>query len=477
MFFKKIKIYIVLFCIFMPSVLWAEQPKIHVYINKQTISMDDDFIIYVEAPSSLKTDDITLPVLDNFIILKGDKYNKAITHPVFKIITVYRYLLEPLSEGDFLIPSFTANMNGKKIKSNTNSIRVNEAPLSYKNYEQEKNYTIKDIDLIKEDFKFNITSDKKTIHQGEQVVVNFDFIRPAGVSITDLQYNYSELSTCIKEILPADIHDSVLMQNKTLYKKELSLMALFPQQAIPIEIKEASVSFTIVLLDEENDKYVPQRITIAGNDIKIDVDPVSPSAASVNYMGIAEEMYFDIQHNKSNILINESVDIVLNIIAKGLLQKQEIMFTRNPSDFEEFLISDIIETAVDDDGKIISKRNIRKKIIPRKAGFFDFSKTEISYFSPLESKFITLEMPPFSLTVKEKKQNYADEQKNNLHVRKQKTSTMFLTPIELGIALVCVFFIIFFIIVSFKLLLRPRSSKERRSNPIQKSGQNKHRRL
>lgn len=487
--FKKLKKFFILLLLLKSFPVLAQDVSLKAYLDKETISLDENVILFVEA-HNLKTDtnDITPPLLENFMIIKADSYYKFIKASVendSSIIKVFRFLLEPLKEGDFKIEPFVLNIDNEKVKTNSTFIEIQKSVIE-QDMLQEFTYTTSQRDKIQKDFKLITSLSSNTIYQGQQIIIAFEFIRPVSVNINSLKYTYPSFKNFLVEPLPSKIKPEVFYQDNMLYKKECIFFALFPVSSGTYYLDPVSIDFNIMFYDENIDNYSYEKIKLFSQDHTFNVLPLPEKENIRNMVGICDNFTINLTCSNEKISLDQSTTVTIEITGHGLLEKKEFNLLTTNEIFEESLIADEMQTAVDEKNNIFTKRIIKKKLIPRQYGILKVDNIFATYFSPWLKEYKQVRLPDISINVVNNKLPQMPEKKVAIKTHKYplkdiKTKFTVLpakmkNPLTIILLIVSgLLFIILLFLVRKKIQYRKKIKEQR--NPIQRSGRNKHRRL
>lgn len=455
-----LKTLILIICIlgFNPHPISAkEDVSLKIYTNKNTLSLDENFIIYVEV-RGLTNKDFKLqnPLLEKFILTKADRHNKFIEkeNSSGEIVTLFRYLTEPIQEGPFLIGPFSLKHDDILIKSNKCLVNITPAPFDYKSYDRDITYLTSDESKIQQDFKIQTNLSKTILYEGEPLKVDFIFTSLKGADIKNFKLIPASLNNFIKEKIPSDIAPVSFRKNNKVFNKRQESFIVIPQKKDNNIIEAAKAKFDIMLYDDLNNDYVLKEISLKSEPVDIKIKPLPPIKKDYHLLGVLEDVKIQISTSKNKIKINESFSITTSITARGFMQKHTIPAITDNQSFEVFLTEDKITYALDDKNNFISVRKISHKIIPKETGSFKLQSAKLTYFSKLKETYIKLPSIDFDILIKDSiksaklkakkiiKQTIEKKEQQQKH--RQKNKLLKYAPLSIGatIALLLIFLII-----------------------------------
>lgn len=488
--FYPLKIFFILMVLLKTFFIYAEQVSLKATLDKSTITLEENIVLSVEVFDSDKSPDaLILPLLENFLIVKGDRYQKFtqgddVNFP--QITTIFRYLLEPLKSGEFTIEPFILKIGDEKIYSNKLDLTVKKAPLSYTNYDKAVTYTVKDTERLHRDFTLSANASDVSVYKGQPFTVSFEFVRPVGADINNLKYDYPLFENFLKEAAPPKIAPDIFIKEDTAYQKETISFTLSPLTTGVFSLEPAKINFGIMLYNQETKDYEFKKIDLSSKTQEIEVLPLPKKDDLTNMLGVSNNVTIDMYATKTEIALGEETQVAVKITGDGFWQSRDFAICSDNETFFESLISDEIKTAVDKKGKIFSIRTIKKELKAKASGSFEFNDIVAVYFSPVLEKYITLNLFPLEVNVKPKEAKSSPQKhsktlnaaykikdiKKEINSIKHKGANVYKYLVS-GILLLL---LLVFALTVFRKKQQAKT-QEKQANPIQRSGRNRHPRL
>ncbi len=332
----------------------------------------------------------------------------------------YTFILEAEKEGEFTIPAATITAEGKRITSNSVSIRVlpddGSSPSSHSgNTVSRPNSSRTD---ISDDDLFIVASLNKTkVYEQEAVLLTYKVY--TNVNLLDLSSPMPDLKDFhTQEIeLPKQKTFELDRYNGRNYQSLVwRQFVLFPQKSGKIEIPSLDFETLVAVQTRRNmdpfemmfnggPSYVEVRKKVKTNKLVLDVQSL-PAGKPVAYSGGVGTFSISSQLNRSEFKTNEEFTLKITVKGSGnlkLIGTPEIDF---PSDFYVF------DPIINNDIKLRSNGFTGEKvyeyiITPKTSGIQTIPAARMSYFDTTTGEYRTIETESYTIDVQKGKDTQA----------------------------------------------------------------------
>ena len=324
----------------------------------------------------------------------------------------YTYIVAATKGGSFTIPAAHVVVDGKKIASNTLTIKVSgSASGSGSNSRQRSD----DGEEVREmgsrisgsDLFIKVSANKKRVYEQEPILLTYKVYTL--VQLTQLRGDMPDLkSFYTQEVdLPQQKSFSIETVNGRPYRTcTWSQYVMFPQTTGKLQIPAITFEGIVVQQNRNVDPFeaffnggsgyveVKKKIEAPGIDIQVDPLPQRPATFSG---GVGK---FNISAQLNNTETKANDPITLRVIVSGTgnlkLIKQPVITL--PKDFDKY------EPKVTDQTKLTSAGLEGSKIydiliVPRHQGKYDIPPVEFTYFDTATKRYETIKSESFHLDV------------------------------------------------------------------------------
>ncbi len=345
------------------------------------------------------------------------------------------YVLVAKQKGTFTIMPASVTINGQIVKSNSLTIQVVEPSQAEKMARAEENQAEKDLNskamgYIKNKLFLRLSTSKKDVYQGEQIVAEYRlFIH------RDLERSVSQTSTPKVPILSGFFSEEVEVKDPVpstevingepyrciLIKKVI----LMPQKSGKLTIDPLKMDFKVrVSVNAPKQKkkkksnspffddpfedffddpffsrnsYRDFEYTASSGSETINVRPL-PANPPVSFNGAVGKFELIANLNKTNTRTNEPVTLKLKISGSGNLKLIEPLDLKIPPDIESFEPKTIDDISMSTNG-ISGSKSFEYLLIPRYPGSYTIGPIEFTYFDLDRKQYVTVKSAAFNLIV------------------------------------------------------------------------------
>lgn len=415
-----------------PMTLRAQDdPKLTVSSKKQVV-VGERFQVVFEANAEGKG--FSAPSFDGFTVVGGpftsssssfSMVNGSMSHTVKN---TYTYALQAYKEGTFRIGSASLTVKGNKISSEPFDIQVLPDDGSYattssggtSSGSNQGSQNTNDPQVSGKDLFLKVLPTKKAAYVGEQIVLTYKLYTKVPVSSLQVDKMPSYAGFWTKDI--SDNNNGSLRQSSEYVNgmeytvAEIQKIIVVPQRSGKLNIDPMSIECIAQIRTESNRRQSNDPFDIFFNDpffnrnianvkkelstsaLTIDVKNLPENGKPVSFAGAVGNYNFKSDIDKTELRTNEAFTLTLTVSGAGnieLLQMPEPVF---PPDFEVY------------DPKITTSPNITAQglsgtkkaeylVIPRRAGSFNLSPVEFSFFNPANGTYTTLNSDSYAVHV------------------------------------------------------------------------------
>lgn len=322
--------------------------------------------------------------------------------------TTYTYVLRPTGTGKFNIPTATAKVKGKEIRSESKTIEVAAAgAASSRPQTQQGNASrSQQTGVADEDIFMTLELSRTNVVVGEPITATlklYQRVNVAGfenVSFPDFNGFWSqeiEAPTNIefsREVYEGQIYNSALLRKFILIPQQQGAVKINPAEMVClVNIRVASAGNSI--FDGFFDDYRTIRKRVATKPLTVNVSPL-PAGAPASFGGGVGTFEISAKLSKDTLKTHEAGSLLVTVTGKGnvsLLEAPKVSF---PPDMEVYdtKVSDRI-----DKGGLNGVRYYEFPFIPRSYGDFVIEPIKYSYYDVNTKRYVTLETPAIPLTV------------------------------------------------------------------------------
>lgn len=387
------------------------------------VSGDQVRLVFTVNSQDIK--DFRAPSIKGFDVLMGPSRSQQSSIQIINgkrtssSSTAFTYILMAGNPGTYTIPSASVEVNGKKVFSNTLTIKVlpqdqpskgggNGSGSSSRSQAAGSRITANDLFIT-------ATASKTTVHEQEAILLTYKVY-----TLVNLRQLYGKMP----DLKGFHTQEVELPQQKTFtlehYKGRnynttiWSQYVLFPQQTGKLEIPSITFDGVIAQQTASDDPfdaffngggYVEVKKKITTPRLVINVQPLPAKPAG--FSGAVGEFKLASSINATDVKTNDAVTIKLTLTGTGnmkLISTPDIKF---PQDFE------VYDPKVTDNYKLTNSglagtKTFEYLAIPRHAGNFTIPAVEFTYFDLKSNSYKTLKTEAYDLKVA-KGQGNADQ--------------------------------------------------------------------
>ena len=382
------------------------------------VAADEQFNVTFIIEGENSPSDFTWSAGNDFQVLWGPQSGHSVSTRIINgqrsrsEQSTYTYVLMPKAIGKFAIPTATAKVKGKEIKSVSKTIEVAAAGAASSRQQgqqgQSQGQTAQrqQTGVSDEDIFLTLELSRRNVVVGEPITATlklYQRVNVAGfenVTFPDFNGFWSqeiEAPTNIeftREVYEGQIYNSALLRKFILIPQQQGAVKITPADLVClVNVRVASVGNSI--FDGFFDDYRTIRKRVTSQEVTVNVSPL-PSGAPASFAGGVGHFEISASLSKDVLKTHEAGSLVVTVTGTGnvsLLEAPKVSF---PPDMEVYdtKISDRI-----DKSGISGSKYYEFPFIPRSHGDFVIEPIKYSYYDVNTKKYVTLETPAIPLTV------------------------------------------------------------------------------
>lgn len=334
------------------------------------------------------------PDLKDFNIAMGPNFSQSvqISGNRMQASYSYSYVLSGKKPGTYTIGSASVTANGKRISSNTLTIKVTQGgkAVARQNGQASGSNEISQYLFIKG------TASKKKVYLGEQLTATYKLynsVRFVDSGIEKMPSLNGFWSQDVKSPFDHVTWNTEYVNKRQYEVAELKKTVLFPQRTGTLEVDPLAMTFQVQQMsknffDNFFGRAKSKRYKIESKPAKITVLPLPTKGKPESFAGAVGDFKISTSVDRAEVSANDAITLKVKIEGTGNLQLLESLDLNLPADFE------IYDPKINDDIAVLASgvRGIREfeyLIIPRHAGNFKIGAVEFSYFDPTKKKYYT----------------------------------------------------------------------------------------
>ncbi len=326
----------------------------------------------------------------------------------------YTYIVAATKNGTFTIPPAHVVVGGKKVASNSLTIKVSGNAQqgnmgSSRNRQHDDGSELRDAGsrISGSDLFIKVSANKKRVYEQEPIMLTYKVYTL--VSLTQLRGDMPDLkSFYTQEVdLPQQKSFTIETVNGRPYRTcTWSQYVMFPQMTGKLKIPSITFEGIVVQQNRNIDPFeaffnggsgyveVKKKIVAPGLEIQVDPLPTRPS----NFSGGVGQFNISASIDKTETKANDPISMRIVVSGTGNLKLIKQPVVNLPKDFDQY------EPKITDKTKLTSKGLEGSKIydiliVPRHQGKYEIPPVEFSYFDTASKSYRTVKSQKFVLDV------------------------------------------------------------------------------
>lgn len=417
------RIVLALLCVlFLPAVVFAQ--KFTAVSSMKEVPLNFTFDVTYKVENG-KLEKFTPPKFEGFdaygpsqsqniSVINGQMYRSA----------SYTYTLQPKRQGDFVIPSAMAVVEGKTLQSNTITIKVTAPqkqpsasasqgggaqdpdPFAQRPQRKRSNSESDIQSEIARNLFVVVTPSRRTLYEGDQVTLSYKLyfrIQYQGLNVMKAPAYNGFLSEDFKTD-PEQEPDIEVYNGRKYYTQEFKRIALFPQKAGKYTIDPMELSGTVFVEVPDpffNDPFFatlePYQYAFRSNAVDLEVLPL-PSPQPPGFSGAVGTFSFSAGYDKDRVKVNEPVVLKVTFTGTGNLKLIQAPKLEFPEAFDAYPPK-ITESLASSGNTAGGSRSFEYTLVPQEGGKFTLPAYAFAYFDPEKKKYGTFSLPATTIDV------------------------------------------------------------------------------
>ena len=415
-----------------PIAAWAQDdPKLTVSAKKQVV-VGERFQVVFESNAEGKN--FQAPSFEGLTVVGGpftstsssfSMVNGSMTHTVK---CTYTFALQAYKEGTFHVGAASLTVKGNKVSSEPFDIQVlpddgsHAVPSGGGNSgaSQGQSQSSSDPQVSGKDLFLKVIPSKKSAYVGEQVVLTYKLYTKVPVSSLSVEKMPSYAGFWTKDV--SDNNGGSLRQTSEYVNgieytvAEIQKVIVVPQRSGKLTIDPMTIECIAQIRTESNrrpsndpfdiffnDPFFNRNVVnvqkeLSTNTLTIDVKNLPADQKPDSFAGAVGNYNFKSDIDKTELKTNEAFTLTLTVSGTGnieLLQMPEPAF---PPDFEVY--DPKISTSTNTTAQGLSgTKKAEYLVIPRRAGNFNLSPVEFSFYNPATNAYSTLRSESYAIHV------------------------------------------------------------------------------
>jgi hypothetical protein len=421
--FQYIGLTIILLC----RVVVAQDASFTASVDRNRVAMGEQFQLTFTLSGQGGGSNFRPPSFNDFLVLSGPNQstNMQIINGAVSSSVSYTYIIQPRSEGKFVIGSATINVGGKQLRSQPITIEVSKGAAAQSQQSQRQQQQGGSVDISKQigdNLFLRVSVDRSKVYQGEQITVNYKLYWRVSLAGNPSVGKVPALTGFWSEDLetPRQIQITREIVNGKQYNVAvLKKVALFPQHDGTLTIDPMEVECAVQVKTNRrrsndifdqffgndpffNDPFFGGVTTVnyktKSQPVRITVQSLPATGIPPGFGGAVGKYTMDAWLDKRQTTTNDAVTLRVKISGRGNLRLLEAPAVVVPPDIERYdpKISDNVSNQGD---RIAGSRTFEYLLLPRHAGEQRIPPITFAYFDPEKKNYVALHSPEFVLTV------------------------------------------------------------------------------
>lgn len=408
-------IIIALFC---TGLIFSQEAELTVSVSKNKLGENQRLRIQFSV-NKQGADNFSPPNFQNFKVVAGPSQSISQSSSWINgkmqtnFTKSYTYIIQPLKQGEFIIPSASIEYEGKELKSQPVKIIVVD-PVELPKDPNDPNYIAQqNIHLVAE-------VSKSRPYIGEGIYVEYKLYVSQNVSVND--YSVTE-SPQYDGFWNEEIKVNGLPVRMGTYNGEqyryvvLKKQLLIPTKSGRLFIDPMKMDIVIGVPTGRADFF--------GNQITRNITRTFASAKKIiiprelplagkpeDFTGAVGDFNFQVTSSRNSLKSNETALVSVEVKGKGNLNLFEIPEIKTPAELEVFTPERKENVKVTSDG-IIGSVSKDYTVVPQYKGKYKIPSVSFSYFNPSTEKYVTLDSEDLFIDVLEGKELITNSDNTN----------------------------------------------------------------
>ena len=367
-------------------------------VNKNKVGVNEQFSLTFTVNDS--GDKFQAPFFSDFTVLSGPSTSSSTTIINGKVSkeNSYTYYLRAKKVGLFTIGSASIRVNGKQYRSSTTSIQVLKS--------SPKNSTNNTpLAKAKENVFLELELSNPNPYVGEQIIATYNLYFNQDIRSPELLETPTYNGFWHEDY---DLGDNYPVKNirkngKSFQVAILKKSVLIPQRSGSLDIGSMDLEVPVAIPTNQRDFFGRTRsrmvnIICSSGNKTLKVKPLPSNGKPSNFSGAVGEFQFTTKLDRDSIQTNESATLSMRVSGTGNLRMIDLPVFDIPNNLEAYDPKFSESIKLKEIGLTGFKR-VEYLLIPRNRGTYKVNSGSFNYFNPKTKKYVTVDRPPYTLTV------------------------------------------------------------------------------
>ena len=423
--------------------LWAQDDPTLTVSTKRQVMVGERFQVVFEA--NFEGKNFQAPSFEGFNVLGGPFTSSSSSVQIVNgsvsrsTKNTYTFALQAAQEGTFRIGSASLTTKGNKVSSEPIEIKVIPDDGSYaasssntrgNSSSQGQPQSSNDPQVSGKDLFLKVIPSKKSAYVGEQVVLTYKLYTKVPVSSLSVSKSPSYAGFWTKDISDnngGNLRQSSEYVNGVEYTTaEIQRIVLVPQRSGNLTLEPMSIECVAQIRTQSNnrqsndpfdiffnDPFFNRNITnvrkeLSCNSLSIDVKNLPENGKPVSFAGAVGNYNFKSDIDKTELKTNEAFTLTLTVTGTGNIELLKMPEPTFPPDFEVY-DPKITTTTNNTANGMSGTKKAEYLVIPRRAGSFNLTPIEFSYFNPNTGAYATIASETYLIQVEKGAAGEGDE--------------------------------------------------------------------
>ena len=366
-------------------------------ISKTDVALNENITYQLIISGSTEEGSFSKRIFKDFtIVSEGRNQSFRYTNGNFESTIIKSFVLKPKAVGQVTIPEAKVIIKNKEYLSRPFSIEVKEArtasssgsqltpPQSNRNSSSQMR---RPVQTQNSELLLVAETDKTTAYVGEEIIYKLFLLRQVSI-MSDIRYSLPEFNNMISEPLQRDDTSfRKVINGERYYIQEIDRRSLFSYESGAISILPAEANLRVSFYTQ----------SLASNQLNLTILPLPKKNVPASFTGLVGD--FTLESRIPEGAFIQNTPIVVKFILKGRGNLKHL----NSLSFKENQYFKILQSSVEDfieaKDNLSGERHFEFIIVPKKSGTYNVPIFSLSYFSPTEKTYKTIQTDPYAIEI------------------------------------------------------------------------------
>ncbi|NOY06816.1 MAG: protein BatD, partial [Chlorobi bacterium] len=381
----------------------AQQPTFTLTVDRAEVALGQQFAVTYtfSGGNPNKLSNFRQPDLNkDFLVRSGPNQssNIQIINGKMSATLAFTFFVEPRKVGTFTVPAASIVYEGKKMMSNTATVKVVVGSRKPSKSKKEHKIDVGDAIFVR------AFADKKDVYLGEQVTITYKLF----TRVTVENYNVGKLPRMVGfwaedfDLNPRRTSSVETVNGKQYRVFLLKKTALFPTQDGRLSIEPLKINVLIRVRQRRKtgdtffdqffndpffDRMQSREVEIASNKLIIKVRPLPEKNKPPSFHGAVGDFVMETKLDRDKVKANESITLTVKIRGKGNIKLLEPPELQVPNDVDHY-DPRVEETITMGGGRMGGVKTFEYLLVPRYPGERIISPVAFSYYDLSSKRYV-----------------------------------------------------------------------------------------